>query len=152
MEKVKTGFRPYPGDIRHCGWFDPTYPRLFNKEKGYYDTKLKYIDNVIIPDNKIKTLKNYFIHYGYKDISEHMLKIDRYSTLNAYDLDIKGIKIRGHNIVYYLVIKPTLVFTYKYIYKLGFLVGFPGFVVSSLSAVTYFASYLKLYEMQKNRK
>jgi glycosyltransferase involved in cell wall biosynthesis len=138
--------------IKHCGWFEPTYPRLFNKERGYYDTRLKYIDNFVIPDNRIGTLKNYFIHYGYKDISEHVVKIDRYSTLNAYDLDIKGIKIGWHNIVYYLVIKPIMVFIYKYIYKLGFLDGFPGFAVSSLSAATYFVSYMKLYEMQRNKK
>lgn len=135
--------------IKYCGWFEPTYLRLFNREKGYYDTRLKYIDNFIIPDNKVGTLKNYFIHHGYKDISEHIIKIDRYSTLNAYDLDVKGIKITLYNSFYYLVIKPFLVFMYKYFYKLGFLDGFPGFVVSTLSAVTYFVSYLKLYEMQK---
>ena len=34
--------------VKHCGWFEPTYLRLFNKEKGAYDTKLKYIDNFIV--------------------------------------------------------------------------------------------------------
>jgi len=135
-------------EIKHCGWFDPTFTRFFNKEKGGYDTRLKYIDN-FIPTGKIGIMKNYIIHYGFETISEHFSRMDRYSTLNAYDLQIKGVKVKPHNILYYFGIKPVLIFIYKYFYKLGFLDGFPGFCISALSGITYFVSYLKLYEMQK---
>jgi glycosyltransferase involved in cell wall biosynthesis len=134
--------------IHHCGWFDPTFTRFFNKEKGGYDTRLRYIDH-FIPIGNIGIMGNYIIHYGSETITEHFKHINRYSTLNAYDLKIKNIKIKWYNIVYYFLIKPIIVFIYKYFYKLGFLDNFQGFAISTLSAVTYFVSYLKLYEMQK---
>lgn len=136
--------------IRHCGWFDPSYTRLFNKEKGEYDTELKYIDN-FIPEGRVGIMKNYLIHYGFESLSEHLIRIDRYTTLNAEDLYSKGIRITLLNIIYYFLFKPTAVFLYKFIYKLGFLDGIHGFIVCSISAFVYLISYFKLWEIQKNK-
>lgn len=134
--------------IRHCGWFDPIYLRLFNKEKGGYDRKMKYIDNFIVSEGPVGELKNHFIHQGYRDITEHMTKMNRYTTLDAMDLEAKGLVLTPFNAVYYLALRPLLVFAHKYFYKTGFLDGYPGFVVSALSAVTYMVSAMKLAEKQ----
>lgn len=134
--------------IHHCGWFDPVYLRLFNREKGYYDEKMMYIDNFIISEGQVGELKSHFIHHGYRDITEHIAKMNRYTSLDSLDLEAKGLALTPLNAPYYLAVRPALVFAYKYFYKAGFLDGYPGFVVSALSAVTYMLSAMKLAERQ----
>jgi glycosyltransferase involved in cell wall biosynthesis len=136
--------------IRHSSWFDPTYTRLFNKEKGKYDTNLKYIDN-FVPEGKIGVMDNYILHYGFETLSEHLTRIDRYTSLNAEDLYTKGVRIKPGNILWFLWIRTIVIFFYKFIYKKGFLDGIHGFIVCSISAFCYLISYLKLWEIQKKK-
>lgn len=131
--------------IRHCGWYDASYTRLFNKKKGAYDTRLKYIDN-FVPAGRAGVMKEPLIHYGFETFSEHVMRIDRYTTLNAEDLRIKGVRITPLNSIWYFVGKPAAVFLYKYLYKAGFLDGAHGFAVCSISAFVYLISYFKLWE------
>ncbi len=136
--------------IKHCGWYDPNNTRLFNKEKGNYNTRLKYLDT-FMPKGKIGLMKNHILHFGLENVSEYVIRLERYSTLNAEDLMIKGYRISGFNIFFYFLIKPTLVFLYKFIYKRGFLDGIEGLMVCLTSAISYCISYLKLWEIQRKR-
>lgn len=131
--------------IRHCGWFAPEYTRLFNRKKGSYDTRLKYIDN-FVPAGRTGVMKEHLIHYGYETVSEHVARIDRYTTLNTEDLRIKGVGITPVNAFWYFFAKPAAVFFYKYFYRRGFLDGAQGFIVCSISAFVYLISYFKLWE------
>ncbi|HCG76367.1 MAG: glycosyltransferase family 2 protein [bacterium (Candidatus Ratteibacteria) CG_4_9_14_3_um_filter_41_21] len=135
-------------EIRHCGWFDLRYLRLFNKEKGNYDLNLKCIDPFIIK-GEIGYLKNHFIHYGGDSFSEYFGKIKRYSYLTALEYKTKGLRIQPYNCLFYLFLKPLLVFIYKYIVKRGFLDGIVGFLVCVNSAITYFASYSTFWDIQR---
>ncbi|MBN1871175.1 MAG: glycosyltransferase [Candidatus Omnitrophica bacterium] len=137
-------------EIRHCGWYDPNNPRLFDKRKGKYDTKMKYIDS-FIPDGRVKVMRNDILHYGFKSINEHFARVNRYSELNAEDLNTKGIRINNFNIAYYFILKPILVFLYKYVYKKGFLDGIVGLILCLMAAITYRVSYFKLWELQKKK-
>ena len=134
--------------IRHCGWYDPNNPRLFNKRKGRYDTQMKYIDS-FIPDGQIKVMKNHILHYGFETVQEHYLRVDRYAALNAEDLRTKGLEIRIFNMPYYFIFKPLAVFIFKYFFKRGFLDGTTGLVLCLMAAVTYQLSYFKLWEAQR---
>lgn len=136
-------------EIRHCGWYEPNNTRLFNKEKGKFDTRLKYLDN-FAAEGKVGVMKHHVLHYGLENISEYVMRLERYSTLNAEDLMVKGCRIRGFNTFFYFLIKPAVVFLYKYIYKRGFLDGAVGLIVCITSAITYCISYFKLWEKQKN--
>lgn len=135
-------------EIRHCGWYDPNNTRLFNKEKGNFNTSLRYLDD-FIPKGKVGVMKNHILHFGQENISEYVIRLERYSTLNAEDLMSKGYRISYFNIYFYFLIKPMMVFLYKFIYKRGFLDGVGGLMVCITSAITYCISYLKLWEKQK---
>ncbi|OGR80206.1 MAG: hypothetical protein A2X32_06075 [Elusimicrobia bacterium GWC2_64_44] len=136
------------GEIRHCGWFDPTYLRLFNKEKGGYNLKERFLDS-FAPSGSVGKLENHFIHYGGDDFSEYFGKIRRYSYLTALEYGDKGVRINGANCAYYFIMKPMLIFGYKYIYKMGFLDGVQGLLVCLLSACTYFSAYATLWDQQR---
>jgi len=96
-------------------------------------------------------MKNHILHFGFETVSEHFLRIDRYSTLNAHDLKVKGYRLSNFNLFYFFIIKPIAIFLYKYIYKKGFLDGVASLILCIMSAITYCVSYFKLWEMQKKR-
>ena len=44
-------------EIKHCGWFDCRYLRLFNKDKGHYDLSLRCYDPFIVNGNIGKKIR-----------------------------------------------------------------------------------------------
>lgn len=137
-------------EIRHCGWFDPNNARLFNKRKGAYDTRMKYIDS-FLPQGKSKVMKNHILHFAFETVAEHAARINRYSTLNAHDLYVKGYRVTKFNTFWLFIGKPMLIFLYKFVYRRGFLDGIAGFILSLMSSITYGMSYFKLWEIQKKK-
>lgn len=135
-------------EIRHCGWYDCRYLRLFNKEKGYYDLSLSVLD-VFKSEGKVNYLKNHFIHSGGDSFIDYFGKIKRYSYLTALEYKTKKLKLTSQNCIFYLFLKPILIFLYKYILKKGFLDGIIGFLVCVNSAISYFVAYATLLDIQR---
>jgi glycosyltransferase involved in cell wall biosynthesis len=137
-------------EIRHCSWNDYRFVRIFNKEKGHYDPERVILDPVIMdnPQNLGK-LKNHILHYPDEDFITYFGKIKRYSYLTAHEYRKKGLTITPINSLYYLALKPVLIFFYKYILKKGFLDGIPGIIVCVNSAISYFVAYASLWDMQR---
>ncbi len=131
--------------VKHSGWFAPGYLRLFNKEKGGYNTKLKYLDLFIVKEGETGVLKNHLVHYGYNSLKEYVDKVNRYTTLDAQDLNTKGVKFS----LLKIILRPPAIFFNRYIYKLGFLDGMTGLIIAIFTTYTYIVSYLKLWELQK---
>ena len=137
-------------EIRHCGWFDCRYLRLFNKEKGSYDTKtFMVLDLFDVPGPKGR-LRHHLMHYAKETFIEYYGKIKRTSYLTALEYKNKGLKINATNAFYWLLIKPMIIFIYKYVYKRGFLDGVVGLIVSINSAISYYVAYAALWEIQQD--
>jgi len=136
-------------EIRHCGWFDHRYMRFFNKTKGRYDTETyTVLDIFYVPGPKGK-LKNHFIHHAKENFLDYFGKIKRISKLTAYEYKNKGLKLSRYNLLFYLLVKPGLIFLYKYIYKLGFLDGIVGLIVSINSAISYYVAHAELWDLER---
>lgn len=135
-------------EVRHCGWYDCRYLRLFNKEKGYYDLSLSVLD-VFKCEGKVGYLKNHFIHHGGNSFIDYFGKIKRYSYLTALEYRTKKLKLTSRNFIFYLFLKPILIFLYKYIRKRGFMDGTVGFLVCVNSAISYFVAYAALWDIQR---
>jgi glycosyltransferase involved in cell wall biosynthesis len=138
-------------EVRHCGWFDHRYLRLFDKTKGRYDFSLTCIDPFIVK-GRIGKLENHFIHHGGDSFADYFGKIKRYSALTADEYRHKGVRIGAFNWPWYLLIKPFLVFFYKYVVKRGVLDGVVGLLVCVNSAISYYTSYAILWDEQRKRK
>lgn len=139
-------------EIRHCGWFDHRYMRFFNKTKGCYDTKTyTVLDIFYVPGPKGK-LKNHFIHNAKENFLDYFGKIKRISNLTAYEYKNKGLKLSRYNILFYMLVKPGLIFLNKFIYKLGFLDGIVGLIVSINSAISYYVAHAALWDMEQKIK
>lgn len=136
-------------EIRHCGWFDRRYLRLFNKEKGGYDLTLSVLDLFTVRTGNVGQLRHHFLHVPAEPFIDYFGKIARYAQLTAREYRAKGVRIRPANCWWYLIAKPVAVFLDKYVLKRGFLDGIPGLLVCLNSAISYYCSYAALWDMQR---
>ena len=91
-------------------------------------------------------LKNPLIHRTYRDVSDYLHRMQRYSTLAA-EVMLKEGRNPG---VLDLILRPFFTFLKMFILKLGFLEGALGIVISMLYASYTFAKYAKLWELKKS--
>jgi glycosyltransferase involved in cell wall biosynthesis len=152
--KVKEGLYPFDGFyvnvltsylgrwIKHA-WYPDWHLRLARREK------CRWVGSEVHESLKVEGragyLKGNLLHYSYSSVSEHLEKIDRYSTLYA-----KGALKRGKRFsLLKLLTSPAGAFIRRYILKRGFLDGFEGFVLSVMASYYTFLKYLKLWELEK---
>lgn len=145
--------------IRHCGWYPSWNIRLFKKGKVRFErltlsSREEYGDAEVhehlLVDGRAGYLKNDLIHNDLKGIYGWIEKHNRYSEWEAeVYLNLKrgkekeGLKpsLFGNPVERKRFLKklwvnipfrPLLRFFYMYIYRLGFLDGYPGFIFSLL--------------------
>lgn len=130
--------------IRHSGWY-PNYrqPQLFRKGCMSYDHKPVHEGYILNSSKPIGHLKNAIWQFPFKNMAEVMHKANRYSTLGAEKIKHKKISM-GSALVHGL-----WSFVKHYIFKLGFLDGWAGFVIAFGNFEGTFYRYVKAVELQK---
>jgi glycosyltransferase involved in cell wall biosynthesis len=129
--------------IFHSGWYPDRKIRLFKKDKAFWQGE--YVHEKLVVDGKVKKLNNPIYHFTYKDISDHLKRIDKFSSLGAKKLYAEGKKCRW----YHLVFLPPQRFIQAFFFKAGILDGFAGFVIAVLHSYAIFTRYAKLKEIWK---
>ncbi|MCB1179729.1 MAG: glycosyltransferase family 2 protein [Leptospiraceae bacterium] len=127
--------------IHHGGWYPNYQLKLFNKSKGYFTGLL--VHEKVKLEGESKKLKSPLFHYSYKNISDHLKFIDRYSSLAAEEKFNKG-KKSG---IILSVGKSFYKFIYMYFVKFGILDGKAGLVIAILGSYYNFLKYIKIYEL-----
>jgi glycosyltransferase involved in cell wall biosynthesis len=153
--KVKEGLYPFDGFyvnvltnylgrwIRHA-WYPDWHLRLAKREKCRWVGS--EVHESLKVNGRLGQLKGDLLHYSYSSVSEHLEKIDRYSTLYA-----RGALKRGKRFsLIKLLASPPGAFVRRYLLKRGFLDGFEGFVLSVMASYYTFLKYLKLWELEKS--
>ena len=87
------------------------------------------------------------VHEPYKNISDYLGKLDRYTTLAARKRFQAGRRFTA----FHHLILPWEFFA-RAVLKLGFLDGYPGLVWAGLSAFHSWLKYVKLGEMQREKR
>ncbi|MFQ6038148.1 MAG: glycosyltransferase family 2 protein, partial [Candidatus Aminicenantales bacterium] len=129
--------------IRHSGWYPDRKIRLFRKDKAHWEGE--YVHEDLVIDGEVRKLKGDIFHFTYRDISDHLRRINAFSDLGAQKLYAQNKKCRW----YHLVFLPFFGFLKSYVWKAGVLDGFAGFVISVLHGYARFARYAKLREIWK---
>jgi len=130
--------------IKHSGWY-PNYrqPQLFKKGAMSYDLKPVHEGYVLHTDKPIGHMKNEIWQFPFKNMAEVMHKANRYSTLGAE-------KIAHKKITMGMAFRhATWSFIKHYVFKRGFLDGWPGFVIALGNYEGTFYRYVKALEVQK---
>lgn len=127
--------------MRHGGLGGETHVRLFRREKARF-TGGQLHERLEI-DGPVGRLDGQIEHVPYKDLSEYLVKMDRYTTLAAEKKYQAGERFSSWH---HLILPWEL--TRRLLLRTAFLDGFAGVAWALLSAFHHWLKYAKLREME----
>lgn len=131
--------------IKHCGWYPDYSIRLFKKSTGLRFNTARVHEELSYKGRTAKLNAN-LVHYTDLTFEQYLIKMNSYTTSSALDLSDSGKRAGIHDIIF----RPVFTFFKMYFLKLGFLDGFIGLVLCSLSSVHVLIKYSKLYFLKIN--
>lgn len=129
--------------MRYGGIYPDWEMRLFRRAKGrWFDREVH--SNVRVSGH-VGTLKSHLFHFGMPNISKQLSNLDRYTRYEADEYRKQGKSFQ----LLQLILRPWLVFGYRYLWKQGFRDGMRGFIVCAYLAIYSFLSLAKLWEIEE---
>jgi glycosyltransferase involved in cell wall biosynthesis len=127
--------------IRGSGWY-PNFrqPQLFRKGSLHYTPEPVHEGYEIVDNATVGALRNAIWQVPYRNLEETLRKVNRYSSLGAEKLAHKRVSMGsafGH---------AFWAFWKHYLFKLGFIDGWAGFVIAFAYFEVTFYRYAKRYE------
>jgi glycosyltransferase involved in cell wall biosynthesis len=148
-EPPRSGYR-VPRVTYHLGrWVRTTdfYPdhqmRLYDRRKGRWQGR--YVHESVTVDGSSGQLTGELEHYSYRDLSDHLDRINAYTTLAARQMYESG--RRAHAVD--LLVHPAAAFLRNYVLRRGILDGTAGLTLSIVNAYSVFLKFAKLWEIQR---
>jgi len=129
--------------ILHGGWYPDRKLRLTRRGRSRWSGRNPH--DHLYADGPTGELRGDLVHYTYRDISDHLRKIDNYTTLGARDAHARGVGFPLLRMLFH----PGFRFLRMYLLKGGFLDGQAGFVLACLSGYYVFLKYAKLWELRR---
>lgn len=129
--------------IRYGGWYPDGEIRLYRRTKGKWEGGLHA---KIAVNGRVESLKNQYLHYTYRNISDQIQTIDKYSQIAAEDMVREGERFSFLK----LLLHPLFRFFKEYLLKSGFRDGFPGLVIIVSTMFYVFIKYAKLWELTRS--
>jgi glycosyltransferase involved in cell wall biosynthesis len=123
--------------IKYSGWGRDSVLRLFRKERGCYDEKRVHAE---IKLDNAGVLQERLEHDSIASVSAWLDKINRYSSWKAEDKYEKKVSAP----VLQLLFRPPFRFVKDFIFRLGFLDGWRGFLIAAMSSFAELAMAAKL--------
>lgn len=131
--------------IRGGGWYPDRNIRLFNRKHGRFDDvavhESVHLNGTVVP------LHGDILHYSYRDIADHLDRINKYSNLSARIWFEKG--RRANPAV--MMFRPVWEFFRSYVLRRGFRDGREGIILAMMHGYYVFLKYAKLREMRLKR-
>lgn len=132
--------------IRHSGWYPDRKLRLFRKDRGEW--RGGRVHESLHVDGPVGNLSHPLLHYSFRTLNDHFRTIDHFTRLGAEDLIDRG--KRGN--LFDLLFRPPFTFLKCLILRLGFLDGWRGFLIASLSAKHTWLKYRRARKMAREKK
>jgi glycosyltransferase involved in cell wall biosynthesis len=124
-------------------WYPDRQMRVFRRVKGHWIGRDPH-DRVEL-DGVARPLSGKLEHWNYRDLSDHISTIDRFSARQAQGMAEEGLRFRISDLVF----RPLIRFVRGYVLRRGFTKGLPGFLVSVSTAYYVFMKYAKLWEIER---
>ena len=129
--------------VRHTDWYPDLQLRLFDRRRGAWQGGL--VHESVRVEGTVGRLAGDLEHFPYRDISDHMRRIDGYTTLWARQAHADGRRASA----LHAVGSSAFAFLRNYVLKGGVLLGGAGVVISTLNAYYTFAKLAKLRELSR---
>ncbi len=127
--------------VRSTDWYPDRQLRLYDRRAGRW-TGQRVHESVEV-QGPVGRLRNDLLHYPYRDISDQLETINRYSTLAALQMHESGRRAS----VLDVVVRPPLALLRNYVLRHGFTDGSVGLVISLLNASYVLLKFAKLWEL-----
>ncbi len=116
--------------------------KLFNKKYGKFTGKVHEVWSSSCQNIFTHTSLN---HYSFDNLNTFLDKVNFYSSIRAQELFSQHHKTNLLEIIFY----PLLKFKYLYFFKLGFLDGVPGLILSLTISLHSFLNRAKLWHLSQ---
>jgi glycosyltransferase involved in cell wall biosynthesis len=124
--------------ITHGGWYPNCLVRLVRTSDARWTEPA--VHEALETKGEVCRLQSDLFHYTFRDVGDNVLTNVKFSRLGA-----KVAKARGERgSLLRILFKPVGKFLETYVWKLGFLDGFAGFVISVNAAHSIFMKYVEL--------
>jgi glycosyltransferase involved in cell wall biosynthesis len=126
---------------RRGGWYPDYAVRLFRRDRGRWGGQDPH--EKILVDGRVKRLRHPLHHFTYRDMADHLARINSFTSISARELKAAGQTPRVRD----ALLRPAARFFSSYVLKRGFMEGFAGFYVAVSAAMYVFLKYAKLWEL-----
>jgi hypothetical protein len=131
--------------IRSTDWYPDYQTRLYDRRLAQWTGR--YVHEAVTVRGDTGQLRGELQHYAYRDISDHLDTIDRYTTLAARQMFEAG----RRTTIFDLALHPLFAFLRNYLVRGGIRDGATGLVISRMNAYYVFLKFAKLWELQRKR-
>ena len=115
--------------------------RLFRRGSACF---VSDIHEGLVVDGRVGQLPGEARHFSYADLTDYFRRFNDYTSRVADNHRRMG-RAQPFGLVHWL--RPWFEFFYRYVVRLGFLDGYPGYVYALISSLYTFIKYAKLKEL-----
>ncbi len=134
--------------IKHSNWYPDHKTRLFDKTKGKWGGINPHDKFILNNPSKRKHLNADLLHWVIPTYYAHIDKANKFSSIAAKE----SFNRRQKANILTIISHSTWRFFKIYFLKRGFLDGYNGFVISTFTSYTVFLKYIKLRQMNLEKK
>ena len=135
--------------LHHGGQYPDLQLRLFRKGRGRFN--LRPVHEAVELDGPAGRLKGELLHFSYATVDQYLEKFLRYTELEAQRLLESGEKPSAGRLISQLAVAPFAKFVRRYLFKLGFLDGLPGFLAAVFTSFTMIVGYARFWDKYRSR-
>ena len=125
--------------IRTTDFYPDFQTRLYNRRVARWQGA--FVHESVAADGPVGTLTQELLHYSYRDLADHLDRINHYTSLAARQMFERGRRASALD----LVVQAPAAFLRNYVLRRGFLDGTVGFTLSSVNAYAVFLKFAKLW-------
>jgi glycosyltransferase involved in cell wall biosynthesis len=129
--------------MRTTDFYPDFQTRLYDRRAARW--RGRYVHESVAADGEVGRLRHELEHYSYRDLRDHLDRINQYSTLAARQMHEAGRRAG----VLDLLVHPPAAFLRNYVLRRGFIDGTAGLTLSAVNAYSVFLKFAKLWEMQR---
>lgn len=130
------------GFLTKGGQYPDPVIRLFKKDRATLPQR--DVHEQMLVKGSIGELDGHLLHYNAPSFSRYITNANRYTSLTAQKLANDQVTLSLSNDVYFLLVKPLLVFASLFFRHRGYADGFRGFVFALFSGLHFPLAYMKL--------
>lgn len=128
--------------VRTTDFYPDFQTRLYDRRAARW--RGKYVHESVAVDGGAGQLRGELEHYSYRDLRDHLDRINHYTTLAARQMHESGRRAGP----LHLLLHPPAAFLRNYILRRGFLDGTAGLTISAVNAYSVFLKFAKLWELE----